>query len=99
MAWITRTEADAADDFEFSLKTVEVIINAADKINALTKQRNELLAACKDIFALMDEGFLVRSTADDHEPDWAIKNVPFVMRLNQIRVAITAAEKINPDER
>ena len=41
----------------------------------------ELVDALQDVFALMQEGYLVRSIHDDHEPGWAIRQLPFVCRL------------------
>lgn len=52
----------------------------------------ELLDALKGVFALMDEGFLVRNIRDDSKPDWAIKMLPHIARLKKAAEAIAKAE-------
>ena len=39
----------------------------------MSTREQELEAALADMFALIDEGFLCRSTRLDHEPDWALR--------------------------
>lgn len=53
----------------------------------------ELLAALKDIFAMMDEGLLVRDTTNDADSGWAIKQLRLVSRLSQAQSAILRAEQ------
>lgn len=40
-----------------------------------------LRAALSDVFAMIDEGWLGRDISKDHEPDWAMKQAPYLMRL------------------
>jgi len=40
-----------------------------------------LTAALKDMFALMDEGLLVRDMSHDNDPMWAVRQIKFVQRL------------------
>ena len=49
---------------------------AANRIRALK-------AAIIDLFALIDEGQLVRNTANDADPDWHMKSLRFVHRLSK----------------
>lgn len=65
---------------------------AADKIEWLRSERSEMLAALKDMFALIDEGWLVRDTSGDGNPSWAMKQLRFVQRLQKAQAAITKAE-------
>ena len=52
----------------------------------------ELLEAAKDITAMIDSGFLVRDITKDGQPQWAMKTMTFVMRLNKFVEAIAHAE-------
>lgn len=54
-------------------------------------QEERLKAALTDVFALMDEGFLVRNIANDHESDWAIKTVRYMKRLSDAHRALEPA--------
>ena len=53
----------------------------------------ELLEALKDVFALMDEGFLVRNIQGDHEADWAVKALPNIARLKKAFLLVDALDK------
>lgn len=60
------------------------------------KQRQEierLHGALKDMFALIDEGWLVRNTANDAASDWAIRQLGFVRRLQKAQAALTQDDK------
>lgn len=59
----------------------------------LHKNASELLAAAKGVWKLLEDGMLVRQTNKDHEPDWAIKQIPIVRALSKLEQAITEAEK------
>lgn len=48
--------------------------------------------ALADMFDLLDEGFLVRNTTRDDEPDWWIRQLSFVRRLAACAVALKANE-------
>ena len=50
--------------------------------------RPAMLAALKDVFALIDEGWLVRDTSDDGTPGFAMRQLGHVRRLAQARAAI-----------
>ena len=69
---------------------VESIIAERDRLREINK---ELLAGCKDLFALMEENQLVRNTASDHLPDFTTKAAAFAMRISKAHQAIAKAEK------
>ena len=48
----------------------------------------DMLAALTDVFALMDEGWLVRNTSEDDESSFAMRNLAFVRRLAKAHAAI-----------
>lgn len=54
-----------------------------------------LLEGLKDVFRLMDEGFLVRSIEDDGAPDWALRMLKPVARL---KTAFDAIKKATGEE-
>jgi hypothetical protein len=62
----------------------------SDADAALIAAAPDLLAALKDVFNLVDEGFLVRDTSKDADPLWALNSVRFVTRL---KTAFDAIEK------
>lgn len=49
----------------------------------LLDERKELVEALKIIFQLMDDGYLVRDTSHDHDPDWSIKALKLAMTLKK----------------
>jgi len=51
----------------------------------------ELLKALRDVFALIDDGFLVRDTSKDSDPLWALNSVRFVTRLAAAHAVIAKA--------
>lgn len=51
----------------------------------------DMLAALQDVFALMDEGWLVRNTSEDHKPSFAMRQLSFVQRLAKANAAIAKA--------
>lgn len=51
----------------------------------------ELLAGLVDMFALMDEGVLVRNIAQDGDPMWAVKAMSIVARLRAAQIATQKA--------
>ncbi len=52
-----------------------------DKVLKLERRIQALEAALRDMFALIDERFLVRNIEGDAASDWAIKTVGFLKRL------------------
>lgn len=56
----------------------------------------EMYAALTDIFAMMDEGYLVRNTSDDAKPGWAMKQLPFIKRLQTAHAALAKARGETP---
>lgn len=65
----------------------EAIANA--QIMASSK---ELLAALKGLMDLISRNELVRNTKDDLDAQWAMKQIPFVMKLKAADDAIAKAE-------
>ncbi len=47
--------------------------------------KKEVLDALRDLMALVDEGWLVRNTAGDGDPAWAIRQIPYLRRLAKIK--------------
>lgn len=65
-------------------------------VNALKERlraAERLAAALKDIFALMDEGWLGRDTSKDHEPGWAMKQIEPIQRLKKAHDTLAEWEK------
>lgn len=60
----------------------------------------KLLTALKLVWSMLDDGRIVRNTANDVEPDWALKMLTFTRELGSIYDAITKAEgAANPEPR
>jgi hypothetical protein len=49
----------------------------------LQRENKELKEALRDLFSMMEEGFLVRDISKDHEPNWVFKMMSFVSRLKK----------------
>jgi len=54
-------------------------------VTAFEKQQ----AALTDVFALIDEGYLVRDIANDGEPGFAMRQLPYVQRLVKARATLS----------
>ena len=52
------------------------------------EEADKLREALTDMFALLDEGILVRDISHDHEDDWALSMVPFIQRLAKNKEAL-----------
>lgn len=74
--------------------TIEDEGNTALVLSApeLRAQRNELLAALKDLFKLIDAGVLVRDISKDHETGFALHQLPLLLTLKSGQAAIARAE-------
>jgi hypothetical protein len=51
----------------------------------------ELLEALEELFKLVEDGVLVRSTTADGDPGWAMKQLPLVLTLSKTHAAIKKA--------
>lgn len=51
----------------------------------------DLLAGLKDVFAIIDEGFLVRDTSQDGDPLWSLNALRYVTRLKAAHDALAKA--------
>src|SRR5690348_2080365 len=51
----------------------------------------DLYAALTDMFAMMDEGLLVRDTRNDGASGWAVRQLPLLNRLQRAHAAIVKA--------
>lgn len=60
--------------------------------DALLAENKRLREALKDMFALMDEGLLVRDTTADPDPDWALRHLKFLQRLKKAHDALASKE-------
>lgn len=69
--------------------------------NELQRTRDRvaaLEAALRDVFNLIDEGFLCRSTKLDHKPDWAIRVTRGLKRLADAHRLIDAESAASGDQ-
>lgn len=55
-------------------------------------REERLRLALADMLALIDEGWLVRNTANDSQPDWAIRQLGYVRRLAAAKLALENVE-------
>jgi len=62
------------------------------KYCALHSAAPDLLAACEAIVELLDSGVLIRNTANDDEPDWAVRQIPIIQKLALLPKAIAKAQ-------
>lgn len=69
------------------------ICNCGPEDAPLIAAAPDLLEALKDMFALLDEGLLVRDTSKDEAPGYAINMLTLVRRLNKAKQAIERATK------
>jgi hypothetical protein len=51
-----------------------------------------------EVFALMEEGFLVRSTENDRDPLWALNAIRFVQRLKDAHDALEAYRSLQTQD-
>lgn len=77
-------EMHTAWDFKERDANAEFIVRACNS-------HYELLESCKKLMAYIDNGTLVRNTANDAEDGWAIKMLPFVQDLKAAQEAIKNA--------
>ena len=61
---------------------------------ALTAERDALRAALRGLMRLLEDGTLVRDISHDHEPGWAMRQLP----LTQALAAAHAALRPHPEE-
>jgi len=64
-----------------------------DGFNTLAPSWLKLEAALKDLFAMIDEGLLVRDISKDHESDYHQRMIKLVSRLHQNSEALAEADK------
>ena len=64
----------------------------AERLARLFAAAPETLEALKDVFALIEEGFLVRDVSRDADPLWALDSIRFITRLKDAYAAIAKAE-------
>lgn len=63
------------------------LLEQLDQVQAREKRLREALG---DVLAMIDEGWLGRDTSRDHEPDWAVRQMPYVQRLADAKRVIAA---------
>ncbi len=81
-----RTHEKAYEVLHFHCKQLET------GLDSLKTQRDALLKGCKDMLLMLDEGLLVRNTSKDADPNWAMKALALVQRLQAIQDAIALSE-------
>jgi len=52
-------------------------------------RETQLEAALRDMFAMIDEGLLVRSIVNDHEGDFHLRMVKFMQRLQRAHAPLS----------
>jgi len=68
------------------------------KNRGLTKQKAELLEACKVIMDGFEKGVFVRDVTKDAGRSWAVRLLPFIAALGKAQAAIAKAERSNPND-
>jgi hypothetical protein len=53
---------------------------------------DEAIAVCNEIWQLFEDGQLVRNTSKDHEPGWAMKQIPLVRTLQRLQRVVEASK-------
>ena len=48
----------------------------------------ELLSICDWFIQMLEDGFLVRDISRDHEPDWSMRMLNFVIKFSATRKSI-----------
>ena len=66
----------------------EMAHRLSKEVMGLKEENAKLKTALKDLFKMIDDGELVRNTTRDHEPDWARRQMNFVMSLKFAKEAI-----------
>lgn len=70
----------------------ETMHAASREINHLLEVKAVMLEALEALLQLTTDGILVRDTRNDHDPAWAIKQMPLVMALKKADEAIKLAK-------
>lgn len=55
--------------------------------------------ALRDMFSLIDEGWLIRDTSKDSEPGFAVRQLPFAVKLGRAKQALTTISTAVKDEK
>jgi len=80
-------------DDSYSDKSCDlVLLSDAAFIVRAVNSHDALLAACKEIWKLVDDGVLVRDISRDFEPNWILRQIPVVRSLRKLEEAIKLAE-------
>ncbi len=62
-----------------------------DERAAERKIRDDLAEALEELYALIEDGVLVRDVSHDGEPGWALKQLPLVRSLGKAQGALLRA--------
>lgn len=83
------------DQWEMDAKREQLVAYQLDQIGPLNKRILALIdlvrkkdEALEDLFALMDENYLIRDISSDSEPDFALRQLPYIMRLKKAKEAL-----------
>lgn len=68
-----------------------------DDIERLEKEKTKIKDVLRDLFALIEDGSLVRNTTKDSEPAWPIKAMKLVMVLKRATDILTPPTKETAD--
>lgn len=53
-----------------------------------TAAQRDLATALRDLFAFVENGVLIRDISHDHEPGWAMRQVPLVQTLAAVKAIL-----------
>lgn len=76
---------EAREQMDRSAELEDLLLFAERLSKSKTEIIDALIESLSDILSLIDEGVLVRDTSKDHEPTWAMAQVPLVKALVKAR--------------
>lgn len=79
---------------EIQRQVQELVDEACAEFIRLQESHAEMLEALRGMLRLMDDGLLVRDISRDHEPGWAVRQMPLVMGIKRAQTALANAERI-----
>lgn len=77
---------------EAEMKMHDALDSLAATALRVKAERDELLKACKEVWRMFEQGYIVRDTSKDYKSDWAVKQLPLIRALGMLQAAIAKAE-------
>src|SRR5712691_3576418 len=84
--------SDAPEPFVISHRKVIDVIKQAT-VKSLEQTNKQLYEALEGVMQLIADGKLIRCTSDDANPDWAMRQLPFVLALSAAETALAKARE------